>query len=250
MMTDSAQMPERQTPLVKPFPAIWPSLGWVVLFLVLQIIFNVIAVAIVVASAGAGRDPMTLIEDMSFVALPTIWSLIVANGVMLGLLWLYLRKDNRVHAIKLDRWSTLSAVKTAGLSVALIALALGFNYAYGEYVVPNVEMQEMLRKLFAAIPDTMPNSILLFAAVALVAPVLEELLFRGLLQNSLAHKLPIWAAIALSALVFGAMHMDIYAMPPLVFMGAVFGIIYHLTGSLRVTIMLHVINNAAALAVG
>jgi membrane protease YdiL (CAAX protease family) len=33
-----------------------------------------------------------------------------------------------------------------------------------------------------------------------------------------------------------------------VMMGAIFGLIYHLTGSLRVTIMLHMINNAAALA--
>ena len=84
----------------------------------------------------------------------------------------------------------------------------------------------------------------------MVAPLLEEILFRGLLQNSLSKQLPAWAAIALSAVIFGAMHMDYYAMPPLVLMGAIFGVIYHLTGSLRITILLHMINNAAALLLG
>ena len=116
--------------------------------------------------------------------------------------------------------------------------------------MPNIEVQAELRRLFAAIPDTALNAVLLFVTIAVVAPLLEEILFRGLLQNGLSKRLPVWAAIALSALVFGAMHMDLYAMPPLVLMGAIFGVIYHLTGSLRVTIVLHMINNAAALALG
>ena len=48
-------------------------------------------------------------------------------------------------------------------------------------------------------------------------------------------------------MIFGAVHMDYYAMPVLAMMGVVFGVLYHLTGSLRVTILAHVINNAAAL---
>jgi uncharacterized protein len=196
----------------------------------------------------SGRELPAVGADLAVIALPTIWSLVASSLFMLGLLWLYLRKGDRISAIRLDRWSVLSLPKTVGLAVVLIGAGLGFNYGYGEFLVPNIEVQEQLRKLFAAIPITIPNSVLLFAAVAVIAPLLEELLFRGLLQNSLAHKLPIWAAIAISALVFGAMHGDLYAMPPLVLMGAIFGLIYHLTGSLRVTIALHMINNAAALA--
>jgi membrane protease YdiL (CAAX protease family) len=249
-MNEVVEGAEGKKPVAKPFPGIWPSIGWVVLFILLQVLAGVIAITIAVMTDGSGREMMELMQDLTVVALPTIWSLVVSSLLMLGLLWLYLRKGDRVSAIRLDRWSLMSLPKTIGLAAVLIGAGLGFNYGYGEYLVPNIEVQEELRKLFAAIPDTIPNSILLFAAVAVIAPLLEELLFRGLLQNSLAHKLPIWAAIALSALVFGAMHMDLYAMPPLVLMGAIFGVIYHLTGSLRVTIALHMINNAAALALG
>jgi uncharacterized protein len=59
---------------------------------------------------------------------------------------------------------------------------------------------------------------------------------------------PAWAAIALSAFVFAAVHMQPLAMPALMALGAAFGYIYHKTGSLRLTIILHMINNILALA--
>jgi membrane protease YdiL (CAAX protease family) len=249
-MSEELDIGHVQTPAAatRPFPGIWPAFGWVALFILLQIVAGIIAIMIAIMTNVDGRDPMELARDYSVTALPTIWALVLSSIVMLSLLWLYLRRHDRVAAIRLDQWSALSWVRTLGLALVLIGAGLAFNWAYGTYIVPDVEVQGELRKLFAAIPDTIANSVLLFVAVALVAPLLEELLFRGLLQNSLAHKMPIWGAIAVSALVFGAMHMDLYALPPLILMGAIFGLIYHLTDSLRVTILLHMINNAAALA--
>jgi membrane protease YdiL (CAAX protease family) len=245
--TVTLERPAAPPPAVKPFPGVWPSIGWVALFMVFQLIAGVGALMVAIAMDKSGRDPMVIAQDMASFALPMIWGLVIVELILLGLLWLYLRKDGRMSAIQLDKWSDLSLAKTVLIAVALIGAGLAFNWAYSEYVVPDIKVQEDLRRLFAAIPSTLPNQILLFVAVAIIAPLLEELLFRGLLQKSLSHKLPIWAAIAISALVFGVMHMDFYAMPPLIMMGAIFGVIYHLTGSLRVTILLHLINNAAAL---
>lgn len=246
--TVTLERPEAAPPALKAFPSILPSFGWVALFLFLQLVAGVAALTAAIAMDSSGRDPMMVAQDMKVFALPMIWSLVVTEIFLLLLLWLYLRKGDRAGAIGLDRWSQLPLLRTVLIAVALIAGGLAFNWAYSEYVVPDIAVQEELRKLFAAIPDTPANTVLLFAAVAVIAPLLEELLFRGLLQKSLSHKMPIWAAIAISALVFGVMHMDFYAMPVLVMMGAIFGVIYHLTGSLRVTILLHMINNAAALA--
>jgi uncharacterized protein len=232
------------------FPAIWPSIGWVALFMLLQVIAGVAALMTAILTNDSGREPMELARDMSVIALPTIWSLVLSSLLTLFLLWRYLAKGDRMAAVRLDRWSELPLVHTLLLAVVLIGAGLGFNLFYSAYIVPDIEIQAELRKLFAAIPPSLVNSALLFVAVAIIAPVLEEILFRGLLQNALAHKLPIWAAIFLSALVFGAVHGDFYAMPPLVMMGAVFGYLYYKTGSLRMNIALHMINNAAALALG
>jgi hypothetical protein len=140
------------------------------------------------------------------------------------------------------------------VGVAVIAGALTFNHVYATYVIPGIELQADLKILFAAIPDTTFNAILLFIMVAVLAPVLEEFLFRGMLQNALKHKMPAYAAIALSAAIFSLAHVnwfapniEFYIFPPIFVLGAAFGFLYHITGSLRVCILLHLINNAAAL---
>lgn len=230
------------------------SIGFIILYFVFQLLGGFIAIAIAVSQSGidpTNRDEiLKSATNLSLIALPTVISLIVAGMIMLFLLWLYLRRNGRSDAIRLNQWSDLNWANTIGISVVLVGAGLLFNYLYGTYVFPDVEMQEQVRKMFAAIPKTPLNWVILFATVAVIAPLLEELLFRGLLQNSLANYMPIWAAILLSAAIFAGVHMQLYAFPALMVLGAVFGYIYHITGSLRVTILLHMINNTAALALG
>jgi hypothetical protein len=233
---------------VKPFPTIWKSIGWVLLFFALQIVISIIAVFFVIDLSKGVEAAMATLSQLEVIALPTIWALVVSNMVTLALLWLYIRKPDRLAVLGLDRWSRLSLVQTIGVAVGLIGVGFAFNYGYETYVVPDVPLQQELRRLFAAIPQTGFNRALLFFAGAILAPIVEELVFRGLLQTALAKKLPVWAAILIASSIFGAMHLDFYATPVLVMMGVVFGILYHVTGSLRVTILLHVMNNAAALA--
>lgn len=242
-MADDHGTPEGDT----AFPGVWQSLAWVVLFLILQLIVGVATIAIAVGLDKSGRELVELTNDLSFVAGPTIASLVASSIALLALLFIYLNRHSRAARIGLNRWSAISPVATLGWAAGLIGLGLTLNYGYTEFVIPDIEMQQQLRKLFAALPDTIPNQIMLVTAIVLIAPLLEELLFRGLLQNALARHLPVWAAILGAAAIFGAVHMDLHAFPALMAMGAVFGLLYHKTGSLRVTIIAHMANNGAAL---
>jgi membrane protease YdiL (CAAX protease family) len=229
------------------FPKISTSLSWVVLFLFLQLLGFGLAVGIAAHIEGSGRDPMQLMNDLAFRAPPAIASLAGSSLLMLALLALYLRKQGRAARIGLMTGSRIGLPRTIGLAVALIAGGVAFQFVYANYVIPDIQSQAEMRKLFAALPKTALNQGMLFLAVAVFAPVLEELLFRGMLQTALAQRLPAWAAILVAALVFALIHMQPFAIPALMVMGAVFGILYHVTGSLRVTILAHAINNAAAL---
>jgi membrane protease YdiL (CAAX protease family) len=82
--------------------------------------------------------------------------------------------------------------------------------------------------------------------IAIVAPVLEEILFRGYLQSALMHRMKPWLAILLASSLFGIVHMQPLAFPVLTVLGAVFGYLYYKTGSLKVNILLHVLNNGVA----
>lgn len=86
----------------------------------------------------------------------------------------------------------------------------------------------------------------LFAFVA--SPVLEELLFRGLLQGWLS-KHPAFGpqrAIVFSAVVFAACH-GLAAAFPLFLLGLILGWVRWSTGSLPAAMLVHAVHNMAAL---
>jgi membrane protease YdiL (CAAX protease family) len=126
---------------------------------------------------------------------------------------------------------------------------MAFNYIYATYIIPGVGMQEEMAKILASIPRTPVNIAAIFFAIAIAAPIVEELLFRGMLQNAVAKYVPFWAAILLSSFLFAVVHLQLYAIPGLMSLSIAFGYLYHRTGSLRTNIILHMANNAFALVV-
>jgi uncharacterized protein len=87
-------------------------------------------------------------------------------------------------------------------------------------------------------------SILLIAALP---AVFEELFFRGGLQGLLLRwwKKP-WVAILVTAFIFSAIHFSWYGFLPRVMLGVVLGLVYYLTGNIWYSILMHFVNNAAA----
>jgi uncharacterized protein len=78
---------------------------------------------------------------------------------------------------------------------------------------------------------------------AAIAPVIEELLFRGFLFNAFLKYMPVAAATTVTALLFGAAHLDLVAFFPLACGGAVLCIVYYRTGSLTASIGTHALFN-------
>lgn len=226
----------------KPFPGILSSIGWIVLYFLLQ----GICTAILLFAGVGGADPADATSAISN-PIVILWGLVLAAFIQLLLMWLYLRKDGRIGLLGLGDFGRMSLGRATGLAFVLVAAAMAFNYVYATYIIPGVGMQEEMAKILAAIPRTPVNIIAGFFAIAVAAPLVEELLFRGLLQNALARYLPIWGAIILSSLGFALVHLQPYAIPGLMSLSLAFGYLYHRTGSLRTNIILHMVNNALAL---
>lgn len=221
---------------------ILPSIGWIVLYFVLQILCTAIFIA-----AGVGGGSLSGAANGDTKGVAVLWGLVVSATIQIGLLILYLKKDDRYHRIGLDSFGSMSFARTAGLAFVLILTAMIANLLYATYVIPGIGMQADMAKMLADIPRTPVNIALGFLAIAVAAPIVEELLFRGLLQNALARFIPFWGAILLSSLVFAAVHGQPYAIPGLMSLSIAFGYLYHRTGSLRTNIILHMLNNSAAL---
>jgi hypothetical protein len=86
--------------------------------------------------------------------------------------------------------------------------------------------------------------------VVFAASVSEEICFRGMLFAGIRERLPLWAAGLISAAIFGALHVFTgpSAVPPLIAFGVILCFLYEKTGSVVPGIILHMLNNSAALA--
>jgi membrane protease YdiL (CAAX protease family) len=77
-----------------------------------------------------------------------------------------------------------------------------------------------------------------------IAPLVEEMVFRGLLFGALAPRLGVLGSALISALLFGAIHGDPVLFPTLAALGFIGAIAYAATGNLTVSVTLHALNNA------
>lgn len=81
-------------------------------------------------------------------------------------------------------------------------------------------------------------------SMVVLAPVVEEMLFRGLLFGALVQRIGVPASAVVTALLFGVAHGDPVLFPTLAALGLVAAFAYAATGNLWVPISLHALNNA------
>lgn len=82
--------------------------------------------------------------------------------------------------------------------------------------------------------------------LVLVAPLFEELIFRGVVLDGFLKRYKPAVAIFFSALIFGIMHIDPVQGTYAFFIGLLLGLIFWKTRSLLLCIILHVLNNFMA----
>jgi membrane protease YdiL (CAAX protease family) len=95
-----------------------------------------------------------------------------------------------------------------------------------------------------------PSVLILMSITAvIVAPLCEEVVFRGYIYPVLKKYNGMWAAAFVSALIFSAAHGSLAALLPLFIFGVVLVILYESTGSIWAPIGAHFLFNAATVAV-
>lgn len=240
----------------KPFPLVWPSLAWAVLYFVLQLVIGIVAIAIVIVPVAmhdhnwAQHVPK---GPGGFLQVPGIpyaifASIIVPAAIMMLIFWRVLRVNGRAAKMGVFAPSHLSLVKTLGLGAALLVVAWVTEHLYSQYIYDMKDAQQFVQMLITGVPNTVPNLVIKILAIVVAGPVVEEFLFRGYLQNALKAKLPLHVAMALTALIFALYHLQLAATPALMIVGLAIGYFYHYTGSLKWSIALHMLNNFIALA--
>ena len=124
------------------------------------------------------------------------------------------------------------------LSIMLVFAAMfAFNVLAQELGLPD-ELSEVIKQV--------SNNVLGCITIAVLAPILEEVLFRGAIQGYLMRKYNPTVGIVVAALVFGLIHMNPIQIFYAFCLGLVFGWMYYRTCSLMPVVIGHVLNNSLA----
>ncbi|WP_185864454.1 type II CAAX endopeptidase family protein [Blattabacterium cuenoti] len=106
----------------------------------------------------------------------------------------------------------------------------------------------MYKEIEFFLKEETKNPIPFFSTTVLLAPICEEVLFRGIILNGmLKNKIHPVKAILFSSFLFGLTHMNPWQFVGGLFVGSFIGFIYFTTSSIINCILLHVFNNAFAL---
>jgi len=191
-----------------------------------------IATAIVFA---VGADPLN----------PLVFSLIffAQSGSSFLMVWV-LSKRRGSGSLAADvglivrgrHWWGIPAGMGVQVAISLVTLPLIL------WLFPDGPPQQGVAEI-AGQSKTVVDQLAVFIAVAVAAPIVEEVIFRGMLLSVLARKMPAWAAIVVSAAVFGAVHLfdpnAIAVVPGLFLVGVVLAWAAIRTGDLSLPIALH-----------
>lgn len=96
--------------------------------------------------------------------------------------------------------------------------------------------------------DRLEISLMVFNAVIL-APLWEELIYRGFFFGLLKSRWGVFPALVFSSAVFSYSHFSLAAFLPLLIVGMAAGYVYHRTGSLYFAIFFHALFNGLSMAI-
>jgi membrane protease YdiL (CAAX protease family) len=136
-----------------------------------------------------------------------------------------------------SRWY-IRSVAVGGFMVPMVGL---INYLIGQIEGRPFENPQ----IYAIAPDgfSWMGLILMIVMAGAVAPIAEEIAFRGVFFPWLRERIGLFAGVVLSAIAFAMVHGVVQLMPSLAVVGAVLAVLYHRCGSLYPVIVAHGVFN-------
>ena len=126
------------------------------------------------------------------------------------------------------------------ISIATIALQIGVTSP----IVYSIPMPEFIKVMFIEMSQrTGPFS---FLMIVIAAPILEELIFRGVMLDGLLKSYSPIKSILISSIFFGLVHLNPWQFVAALVIGIFSGWVYYHTRNLMFSIVIHLVNNLFA----
>lgn len=216
------------------FAALGKGICYLFLFLLCQVLFSGVytlaASLFGMLNPGATVDPVELVyactDQISLFSA-------IATLVILAAFFL-LRRKNPLREVGFR--ATRGRFVFAAIAITPL-LYLAVTFVLG--LLPAAWMEDYA-DASAALSQT---GVLMVIATVVAAPIVEEVIFRGLVQSRLHRAMPGWLAVVLSALAFGLCHGQIVWMAYAFVLGLVFGFMDLRARSIWPSLAAHIVFN-------
>ena len=222
--------PEKQEYL----PSIKKSIGLLIFYeLLVQIVLTLI---LLIASSIINFN----MQD------PLLTSALTIGGLMLTVKYL-----RRKHVVDIKGMFNLKRVKVIHFIPITLSM-IGLNILVSEaanFTTMLIPISGFWAKIFnAAFGNTEDWKV--FIAVAVVAPVVEEVFFRGLILKGYLKHYSVKKSLIVSALLFGIAHFNPWQFVTAIIIGIAIGWFYERTDSIVPSVYAHALNNSMGFIVG
>jgi membrane protease YdiL (CAAX protease family) len=232
-----------------PVPWRWPDL------------LKALAAAVVVFFMAAilvqlGRAPLRALErDLVRQGLSPHVYLLILNSLIAYVaavvaLALFIMRPHRAS------WATLGyrSVPVLRLAIPLLAypvtvfIAADVEAAVVRFALHGHFVNPQAQEIAGGVTRSVANTVGLLLLVAVLAPLVEETVFRGVLYQWLRKSLPVWAAAGISAAIFAAAHAIPTLFPWLFVTGLALALVFEYGGTLYCSMLLHGLINGVNVA--
>lgn len=184
---------------------------------------------------------------------------LIQQGAFVGISWVLLKKFGSSWAQIGLRGLPTRADWLQGLACGIVLLLMSalaeaaLNVLMGGGYAESLGREDQSSRAIQEAVRALSDSIWLWAGLGLfvvvLAPITEEIFFRGVLYNALKRRLGHGWAAPINGVIFAAIHLSWIGFLPRLLMGWLLANFYQRSGSLWVPIIAHGVNNAAALIV-
>ena len=218
--------------------AILLSVASVFLLIVMQGIATVIYIATHSRATPLTQD--VLLNDKTYIVM-AVASILPAHLLTIGIAWAIASRFGRFSPIKTLGFGwpeNFGLWKSVGLAIVLIVVAMGLLYSLGG---ADTQLDRILRSSRAA-------ALLMAFMATVTAPLMEEVVYRGLLYSALQRWTGAIGAVALVTLIFAGLHFWQYwpnfgAISAILLLSLALTVVRARTGRLLPCYMIHLVFN-------